>query len=143
MYNKPYLELQKVSMLRRTISVQWFNSICFVLGLYGVAGTTVDEEITLAPDDDDDDIVVSPVTVVTTGPSTEPCGAPPQLGKLDSKSSTQFSLSLSLTPTTISLSISFFLVCNPVIPILLSHPTCNYSRTQTRCSHGRHVLDYI
>ena len=73
-----------------------------------MAATTVDEEITLAPDDDDDDIVVSPVTVVTTGPSTEPCGAPPQLGKLDSKSSTQFSLSLSLTPTTISLSISFF-----------------------------------
>ena len=85
-----------------------------------MAATTVDEEITLAPDDDDDDIVVSPVTVVTTGPSTEPCGAPPQLGKLDSKSSTQFRFSLpliSLTLSTISLSISFFLVCNPVIPI--------------------------
>ena len=113
-----------------------------------MAATTVDEEITLAPDDDDDDIVVSPVTVVTTGPSTEPCGAPPQLGKLDSKSSTQFRFSLplvylSLTLTTIYISPSFFLECNPVIPTLLSHPTFNYSRTQTRCSHGRHVLDYI
>lgn len=113
-----------------------------------MAATTVDEEITLAPDDDDDDIVVSPVTVVTTVvPSTEPCGAPPQLGKLDSKSSTQFRFSLPLSVSYshyyISLSISFFLVCNPVQPILLSYLTFNYSRTQTRCSHGRHVLDYI
>ncbi len=78
-----------------------------------MAATTVDEEITLAPDDDDDDIVVSPVTVVTTVvPSTEPCGAPPQLGKLDSKSSTQFRFSLPLSISYshyyISLSISFF-----------------------------------
>lgn len=122
-----------------------------------MAATTVDEEITLAPDDDDDDIVVSPVTVVTTGPSTEPCGAPPQLGKLDSKSSTQFrfslplSISYSLYYISLYLLLSllyislylFFLVCNPVIPILLSYLTFNYSRTQTRCSHGRHVLDYI